>query len=136
MHTAIFLYCYNAWYDYIHMQNKNETLWMRVMQRMSPNHEYTIIFVFDLAKSIRFFFSFSYENIWTKLYARLPRARHYIFPWSHSLIIHENYITLPSHLYLSLIVIFMRYSILILIFWQKRTEIQLILPFMGSVWPI
>ena len=37
------------------MQNKNEALWRSVMQMMSPNHEYTIIFVFDLAKNTRFF---------------------------------------------------------------------------------
>ena len=53
MQTAIFLHCYNA-YDYLHMQNKNEALWRRVMQMMSPNHEYIIIFVFDLAKSMFF----------------------------------------------------------------------------------
>ena len=117
MHTAIFLYCYNAWYDYLHKQNKNKALWRRVMQMMSPNHEYTIIFVFDLAKKK---FSFSYENIWTVSYARLPRARHYIFPLSPLLIIHG--ITSFSHLHQSLIVIFRSYSMLILSLLIKRRE--------------
>ena len=117
MHTAIFLYCYNAWYDYLHKENKKEALLRRVMQIISPNHEYSIIFDFDLTKSTRLFFKFSYENTWTKFYARLPRARHYIFPFLPSLIIHG--ITLPSHLHLSLIVIFMSYSILILSFFTK-----------------
>ena len=46
------------------------------MQIISPNHEYTIIFVFELAKSARFFSGFHmkiFKNI--GLYARLLRVR-------------------------------------------------------------
>ena len=135
MHTAIFLYCCNAWYDNLHMQNKNEALWRRVMQVMSPNHACTIIFVFDIAKSTRVFFSFSYENFWTKFYARLPRARHCIFPLSPSLIIHRNYITFT----LSSVFNCYFYELFNLNFkfFDKNLEnIQLILAFTASLWPI
>ena len=124
-----------AWHDYLHMQNKNEALWRSVMHMMSPKHKYTIIFVFDLAKSTKFFFSFSYDNIWTNFYARLPRARHYIFPLSPSLIIHENYIIFtPSSVFNCH---FYELFDLNFKFFDKNVEnIQLILPFMVSLWPI
>ena len=130
MHTAIFLYCYNAWYDCLHMQNKSKALWKKVVQMMSPNHDYTIIFVFDLAKSTRFFFSFSYENIWTKFYARW----HYIFPLSPSLTIHGNYITFtPSSVFNCCF--YELFNLNFKFFDKNIDNIQLILSFTASLWP-
>ena len=77
---------------------------------MSPNHEYTISFVFDLAKSMRVFPAFHMKILGQSFLPGCPRQDITFFFFVTFINFME--ITLSSHLHLSLIVIFMIYSIL------------------------